>query len=125
MAQGARDAAVQTIAGGIGNIGSAAIYGFGKKKSGTDDTTETEPSNKIPGVDEWIKSKEKKEKGGEDAYLASSNLLVVADGVGGWESQGVDPGLYSRALIRNIKSLYTSNPAKYNAHPKQLLLEGH
>ena len=28
MAQGARDAAVQTIAGGIGNIGSAAIYGF-------------------------------------------------------------------------------------------------
>ena len=28
MAQGARDAAIQTIAGGIGNIGSAAIYGF-------------------------------------------------------------------------------------------------
>jgi len=24
------------------------------------------------------------EKGGEDAYIATKNLLVVADGVGGW-----------------------------------------
>lgn len=35
MAQGARDAAMQTIAGGIGNIGSAAIYGFGGGKATT------------------------------------------------------------------------------------------
>ena len=35
-------------------------------------------------------------KGGEDAYYASKTLLIVADGVGGWESQGVDPGIYSR-----------------------------
>ncbi len=36
MAQGARDAAVQTIAGGVGNLASAGIYGFGKggKKKG-------------------------------------------------------------------------------------------
>jgi predicted small secreted protein len=36
MAQGARDAAIQTIAGGVGNLASAGIYGFGggKKKGG-------------------------------------------------------------------------------------------
>jgi hypothetical protein len=28
----------------------------------------------------------KQAKGGEDAYVASHNLLVVADGVGGWIS---------------------------------------
>jgi len=35
---------------------------------------------------------------------------MVADGVGGWASKGVDPGLYSRALVRNIKNLYMNNP---------------
>ena len=41
---------------------------------------------------------DKVEKGGEDAYYANSNLLAVADGVGGWNNQGIDPSLYSRAL---------------------------
>jgi hypothetical protein len=27
---------------------------------------------------------DKKHKGGEDAWVASNNLLTVADGVGGW-----------------------------------------
>ena len=38
----------------------------------------------------------KRAKGGEDAFLASSDLLVVADGVGGWASKGVDPALFSK-----------------------------
>ena len=42
------------------------------------------------------------EKGGEDAFVASENLLVVADGVGGWAKQGVDPGLFSKSLVSNI-----------------------
>lgn len=38
----------------------------------------------------------KTQKGGEDAWVASPNVLVLADGVGGWESQGVDSGLFSK-----------------------------
>ena len=35
-------------------------------------------------------------KGGEDALLASHDLMVVADGVGGWVKYGIDPGLYAK-----------------------------
>ena len=41
---------------------------------------------------------EKAHRGGEDAYFNSSHMLVVADGVGGWNNQGVDPSKYSRFL---------------------------
>ena len=34
--------------------------------------------------------------------FASDNVLVVADGVGGWADQGVDPGLYSKKLCQII-----------------------
>ena len=37
-------------------------------------------------------------RGGEDAFYAGQDLLVVADGVGGWNYEGVDPSLYSRFL---------------------------
>ena len=39
---------------------------------------------------------EKAYKGGEDAAAVQSDLLVVADGVGGWAEQGVDPALFSK-----------------------------
>ena len=35
-------------------------------------------------------------KGGEDAWTASPRLIAVADGVGGWATKGVDPGLFSK-----------------------------
>jgi protein phosphatase PTC7 len=38
----------------------------------------------------------KRDKGGEDAFVAAHDLMVVADGVGGWARQGVDPGLFSK-----------------------------
>ena len=41
---------------------------------------------------------DKMEKGGEDAYWANDKLLAIADGVGGWNSRGIDPSLYSREL---------------------------
>jgi protein phosphatase PTC7 len=45
---------------------------------------------------------EKLEKGGEDSYYACpvSQSFGVADGVGGWASQGVDPGVYSRRVLQ-------------------------
>ena len=41
---------------------------------------------------------EKAHRGGEDAFYSSSQLLIIADGVGGWNNQGIDPSKYSRFL---------------------------
>ena len=43
----------------------------------------------------------KKEKGGEDAACITENIVVVADGVGGWENSGVDPAKFSREFCSN------------------------
>ena len=40
----------------------------------------------------------KKKKGGEDSFFASEKLLVITDGVGGWNKLGIDPSHYSREL---------------------------
>jgi protein phosphatase PTC7 len=45
---------------------------------------------------------EKRHKGGEDAATLSSNLIAVADGVGGWAANGVDPANYARRLCKLI-----------------------
>ena len=45
-------------------------------------------------------------KGGEDAYTASDRLIAVADGVGGWASKGIDPGLFSKQLTKDIQLLF-------------------
>lgn len=48
----------------------------------------------------------KMETGGEDAWYHSANLIVVADGVGGWNRYGIDPALYSRQLVSNVKNFF-------------------
>ena len=53
----------------------------------------------------------KRHKGGEDAWVASSNILAVADGVGGWERHGIDSGLFSKQLVHNIKQIFDQNEA--------------
>ena len=45
----------------------------------------------------------KKAKGGEDAWVASHNFIGVADGVGGWEKQGIDASLFSKSLVKSLK----------------------
>ena len=46
---------------------------------------------------------EKAHKGGEDALYASENVLLVADGVGGWAESGIDPGLHSKKLASLVE----------------------
>ena len=48
---------------------------------------------------------EKAQKGGEDALFISKcqRLMGVADGVGGWSLEGVDPSLYSKSLMEKTK----------------------
>lgn len=41
---------------------------------------------------------EKAHKGGEDAFFDSEKMLVISDGVGGWNEQGIDPSKYSKFL---------------------------
>ena len=47
-------------------------------------------------------------KGGEDAYTISDRLIAMADGVGGWAEEGIDSGLFSKQLTKDIQSLYDS-----------------
>ena len=60
------------------------------------------------------------EKGGEDAWLAQENLIVVSDGVSAWEKVGVDSGLFSKSLVSDIKNIYDANPDR---DLKQILIE--
>jgi protein phosphatase PTC7 len=52
---------------------------------------------------------QKKHRGGEDAAAASDTVLVVADGVGGWARQNINPGLYSKLLTETIIELAPKN----------------
>ena len=79
----------------------ACPFGFDKlKKKVTGDSGKESQVKKgdlmfVNGVS-CIPHDSKKDKGGEDGWAATDNLIVVADGVGGWAEQGVDPGLFSK-----------------------------
>ncbi|CEG49189.1 uncharacterized protein PHALS_06965 [Plasmopara halstedii] len=38
---------------------------------------------------------------GEDSYFLTADVVGVADGVGGWNENGIDPGKISRSLMHN------------------------
>ena len=64
---------------------------------------------------------DKQAKGGEDAIITKDNLLVIADGVGGWAQHGIDSGLYSKNLCQIISNLFDRNPGYYIDRPDELL----
>eukprot|EP01043_Picozoa_sp_COSAG02_P025593 COSAG02_NODE_1443_length_12584_cov_2.587425_10_plen_256_part_00 len=64
---------------------------------------------------------EKVHKGGEDAAFGSPNAIGVADGVGGWASRGVDPGLYSKGLMHSAEEHVLAKPAPNTPTPTELL----
>lgn len=56
---------------------------------------------------------DKAETGGEDAFFVSSHgqgAFGVADGVGGWNLEGVDPSRYSRCVHHLSSSLLCKKP---------------
>jgi serine/threonine protein phosphatase PrpC len=57
-----------------------------------------------------IPDAEKKNEG-EDAMFILPSAVGVFDGVGGWKSSGVDPGIYSRRLALEVAN-YISNASK-------------
>lgn len=42
---------------------------------------------------------------GEDAYFVEESAAGVFDGVGGWESKGVDPSLYANELAKKTADM--------------------
>ena len=48
----------------------------------------------------------KREKGGEDAWYVQEDMMIVADGVGGWEAHGYDSGLFSKQLVSDYLDVY-------------------
>ena len=50
-----------------------------------------------------------KKSGGEDAWLGSPNFLAVADGIGDWEKHGIHSGVFSKALVTDLKKRHAKN----------------
>lgn len=48
---------------------------------------------------------EKAHRGGEDAFYDHERMLVISDGVGGWNNRGIDPSKYSRFLCEKYFKL--------------------
>lgn len=62
-------------------------------------------------------------KGGEDALFVSKNIMIVADGVGGWSRLGIDSGAYSRRLISAVReTLESEKELYYIERPAELAL---
>lgn len=66
-------------------------------------------------------------KGGEDAYFISNDgrCIGVADGVGGWGDIGVDPALYSRALMEGAKISADNSGISAHRDPLTLMQDGY
>ncbi|KAF0682786.1 Aste57867_25085 [Aphanomyces stellatus] len=47
---------------------------------------------------------------GEDSFFVSPTIVGVADGVGGWNENGVDPSAISRAMMRYSRQLVQGHP---------------
>lgn len=65
---------------------------------------------------------EKRHKGGEDAAAISDNLIAVADGVGGWAANGIDPAIYSRKLCNIIGEIATKADDYKLMNPKDIIV---
>lgn len=65
---------------------------------------------------------------GEDAFFTTedrtSNVLGVADGVGGWRNYGIDPSIFSSALMENCKRLIEQGLLE-NLTPVNIMKKGY
>ncbi|TNV76749.1 hypothetical protein FGO68_gene3286 [Halteria grandinella] len=64
--------------------------------------TEKGPINRFQAAVTNIPDHKKRDRGGEDAWILTEELLAVADGVGGWNRKGVNPGIFARELCANV-----------------------
>lgn len=103
MAQGARDAAVQTIAGGIGNIGSAAIYGFDNVGYNSSDPTRQGFSKKARDL----------RKADRLAAMEEGGKVMKTPGEFSHKTNPID-------IMRNGKKIAEATGGEYIFNPKQM-----
>jgi len=68
---------------------------------------------------------------GEDSFVLSPNLLGVADGVGAWREEGIDPSIFANQLMCNVKELtehpegapepHVDGAAEFQGHPAMIM----
>jgi protein phosphatase PTC7 len=65
------------------------------------------------------------DKCGHDSYCIAENdtgvVLGIADGVGSWAEDGIDAGLFSRTLMRNVGEIAKENASEFIFDLKSLL----
>uniref|UniRef100_A0AAV1U9H4 Protein phosphatase n=1 Tax=Peronospora matthiolae TaxID=2874970 RepID=A0AAV1U9H4_9STRA len=59
---------------------------------------------------------------GEDSFFITPDVVGVADGVGGWNENGVDPGKISRSLMRNAAVFVRQQRAENSSASTQKIL---
>ncbi len=52
--------------------------------------------------------------------MISEELLTVADGVGGWNRKGVDPGIFARELSLRVWNNYLMRRQQLKAGPSPI-----
>ncbi len=65
----------------------------------------------------------KADTGGEDAFVLGPHMVGVADGVGSWWEEGIDPAAYSRALMYASRTSCSLMKREKELHPQHVLLE--
>ena len=104
------------------------FWGSSKKKDDTQepakaDKAETAKAMRLcfKGGVSNIPHDDKVHKGGEDAFTVSPQLVAVADGVGGWARKGIDPGLFSKQLTKDIQQIFDEHGSTKTL--KEILIE--
>ena len=65
----------------------------------------------------------KVDSGGEDAFVLGPHMIGVADGVGSWWEEGIDPANYARALMYASGKSCSMIKREQELHPQQVLHE--
>jgi len=87
------------------------------------DTDTRAHGNKLIAAVTNIPDAKKRHRGGEDGFLLTRELIAVADGVGGWNRKGVDPGIFARELCGHVWNDYKSHKGKGDLSLRQLLVD--
>ena len=106
MAQGARDAAIQTIAGGVGNLASAGIYGF-------DDVDFGGYKNPDPTRRGFSKKARDLRKADRLAGMEEGGKVMKTPGEFSHKTNPID-------IMRNGKKIAEATGGEYIFNPKQM-----
>ncbi|CAI5472073.1 unnamed protein product [Closterium sp. Yama58-4] len=116
----------------VSGAADAASLGVYTESAGgaaaAEDASYYEPAFQLLAASKMIPHPAKVEKGGEDAVLISdvgAGVLAVADGVGGWAEDGVDPALYSNEFVGHLNEIIENAQDQDDLEPRELLRKAH